>query len=333
MEFVGNTDIGRKIADFTESINQKIESMALDHDPNELYEPIRYMLELGGKRMRPVLALLAYDLFRDDANKIIEPAIGIELFHNFTLLHDDIMDNAPLRRGNPAVHKKWNQNIAILSGDTMFIKAYQCFQNIEPHLLPDVLRAFNDCALQVCEGQQRDMNFENEPMVSVNDYLFMIQQKTAVLLGFSLELGAILAEQDIDNRNALKQFGLNIGTGFQLKDDYLDVYADQSKFGKVVGGDIIANKKTFMLITALEIAGNDQKNELNEWLSKSDFDPAKKVDAVKNIFNQLEIPKITESKMNEFSSMAFDNLDKIDADSERIFPIRKFAEKLMLREQ
>lgn len=283
--------------------------------------------------MRPLLTLLAYSLFRSDVEKALKPAIGVEMFHNFTLMHDDIMDNAPLRRGKPTVHQKWNENIAILSGDTMLIKAFELFTEVENSCLRNVLTKFSKCATEVCEGQQWDMNFENSEVVSETDYILMIRQKTAALLGFSLELGAILAGADISQRQDLNEFGLNMGIGFQLKDDLLDVYADQKKFGKKVGGDIVANKKTFLLIKAMELADDTLKERLNYWLNIEKFDHDEKVQAVKDIYDKIDIHAITENKMNEFFKKAFSNLDKLNVEQVKLNSLRNYAELLVNRER
>ena len=228
-----------------EIIDDAIAQQPFGQEPAELYEPIRYLMALGGKRLRPTLTLLAYQLFRDDntAPAVLQPALAVEVFHNFSLMHDDIMDEAPLRRGKPTVHERWNANVAILSGDVMLVKAYELLMHAAPEKLPAVLTSFNHCATDVCEGQQWDMNFETSSEVSEAAYLRMIRQKTAVLLGFSLQLGGLLAGADESATQALYELGTNVGIGFQLKDDLLDVYADQDKFGKQAGGDIIANKK------------------------------------------------------------------------------------------
>jgi geranylgeranyl diphosphate synthase type II len=233
-------------------IEAEIKRNKFGKEPASLYEPIRYLMGLGGKRMRPLLTLLSYSLYKDDVKSIVPFAVAIEAFHNFTLMHDDIMDNAPLRRGDKTVHEKWNVNTAILSGDVMLVKVYDMLLSLDAEKLKPVLQKFNTCAAEVCEGQQWDMEFETLASVSESQYINMIRLKTAVLLGFSLEFGAILANSSVEDQNALREFGVNIGIGFQLKDDLLDAYADPKKFGKQVGGDIIANKKTYLLIKALE---------------------------------------------------------------------------------
>lgn len=275
-------------------LGEAIENESFGEHPKELYEPIRYILKLGGKRLRPMLALLAYQLGKDNWESIIKPAMAVEVFHNFTLMHDDIMDEAPIRRGQPTVHEHWDENIAILSGDAMLVKAYDLLLEVDPALLPSVIRMFNKCAVEVCEGQQIDMNFEQRTDVTVEEYLEMIRLKTAVLLGMSLRLGGTLAGLSQKDTELLCTFGEKIGVGFQLKDDLLDVFSDQEKFGKQVGGDIISNKKTYLLINALKSAQGETAKELNNWITRKDFDKEQKVQAVKNIYEQLAIKQLTE---------------------------------------
>lgn len=316
-----------------ERINREIESLQVGERPKELYEPIEYLMRLGGKRMRPLTAILAYRLFKEDWESILRPAVAVEVFHNFTLMHDDIMDRAPLRRGQQTVHEKWNDNIAILSGDVMFVKAYDLLLECEPAYFREVVRKFNQCAREVCEGQQLDMNFEERSDVSESEYLEMIRLKTAVLLGFSLELGALLAGANEKACQAIRDFGINIGIGFQLKDDLLDVYADQMKFGKQVGGDIIANKKTFLLIEALEKAEGTLAEELQDWLNKETFDKTEKVEAVTRIYDQLEIRRITEERMNAYFDKGFQALAAIPVEEKHKAELRTFAHMLIDREK
>lgn len=297
-------------------VEKEITRQPFGSQPKSLYEPIRYLMKLGGKRMRPLLVLMAYSLYKKDAEKIISYATAVEAFHNFTLMHDDIMDKAPLRRGKPTVHEKWNVNTAILSGDVMLVRVYDMFLSLPDHQLKKVLRAFNQCAAEVCEGQQWDMEFETKAKVTEAQYIEMIRLKTAVLLGFSLELGAILADAPEADQIALREFGVQIGIGFQLKDDLLDVYADQKKFGKQVGGDILANKKTFLLIKALEKVRGKQKHELNQWLSAKKFNAAKKVKAVTQIYDALNISAITEKKIEEYFQKGFTSLSKVSGDTQ-----------------
>lgn len=323
------------IQEYTKLIDNAILQTSFGKQPHELYEPIRYILSLGGKRLRPTLVLMAYALFKEEKNlqSVIHPALAVEVFHNFTLMHDDIMDKAPLRRGKPTVHHQWNENIAILSGDVMMIKVYELLMDVPPQKLRPVLEAFNRCATEVCEGQQWDMIFETSTQVNEKVYLDMIRQKTAVLLGFSLQLGGILADAPPDSCQKLYEFGENIGIGFQLKDDLLDVYAEQSKFGKQVGGDIIANKKTFLLIKAREVVEGQLKAELEHWLTIHDFDKQHKVNAVKSIYDQLNIRALTEKKMNEYFEAGFTSLHELPIEEDRKSLLKAFTEKLIDREK
>lgn len=313
-------------------LEKEISKQKYGKQPPALYEPIRYLMGLGGKRLRPMLTLLSYSLFKDDVKSITSYAIAVEAFHNFTLMHDDIMDKAPIRRGKPTVHKKWNTNTAILSGDVMLVKVYDLFSTLEGEKLKRVIQAFNKCAAEVCEGQQWDMEFENSNAVNETQYLQMIRLKTAVLLGFSLELGAILGDASQEDQIALREFGINIGLGFQLKDDLLDAFADPKKFGKQVGGDIIANKKTYLLIKASEKARGKTKSELKQWISARKFNKQAKVEAVKAIYTSLEIPRQTEQKVNHYFKKGFVNLDKVSASSARKAHLRMFTERLIERQ-
>ncbi|MCU0430024.1 MAG: polyprenyl synthetase family protein [Cytophagaceae bacterium] len=294
-------------------LQAEIPHLPLEGKPVELYEPIRYIMSLGGKRMRPVLTLLAYQLFDEAVERAVAPALGIELFHNFTLVHDDIMDKAPLRRGNQTVHEKWNENTAILSGDVMMVKAYQQFLQIDKEILADVLGRFNTTACEVCEGQQLDMNFETRSDVSIPEYLDMIRLKTAVLLGFSLELGARLAGQNETIAKDLYEMGVAAGIGFQLMDDLLDVYGDQSKFGKSVGGDIVANKKTFLLLSALQHAQGKELQELKSWIENKNAKPEEKVKAVRALYDALKVKEMTEAKIEEYFELALKKFALIEA--------------------
>lgn len=312
-------------------IEAEIKKQKFGSQPKSLYEPIRYIMSLGGKRLRPLLTTLSYSLYKNDVEKIIPVAVAVEAFHNFTLLHDDIMDKAPLRRGKATVHEKWNVNTAILSGDVMLVKVYEMFLALDEKKLREALSIFNQCAAEVCEGQQWDMEFENERKISEAKYLEMIRLKTAVLLGFSLELGALLADAPEKDRKALRDFGVNIGIGFQLKDDLLDVYADKKKFGKQVGGDIIANKKTFLLIKALEKAKGSQRTELEKWLTSKKFNKLKKVKAVTAIYDGLQIPALAEQKIKYFFENGFECLKSLSNPSNAKH-LREFVQKLIDRE-
>ena len=300
-----------------QELEQHISETAWGAHPESLYEPIQYIMSLGGKRLRPMLTIMGYSLYKDDPEKIMPYAVAVEAFHNFTLMHDDIMDKAPLRRGVKTVHEKWNVNTAILSGDVMLVKVYDALAELEPKLLKEALPLFNKCATEVCEGQQWDMEFESMKTVTTAQYLEMIRQKTAVLLGFSLEFGALLAGANKKNRDIIRSLGVNIGIGFQLNDDLLDVYGDKKTFGKQVGGDIIANKKTFLLIRALERAKGKEKSELQKWLTATKFDKVKKVKAVTAIYDKLEIKGITESEINNYFSKGLQNLSQLPASTSR----------------
>lgn len=317
---------------FSAAIEKEIAKQKFGKEPETLYEPIQYLMNLGGKRLRPMLTLLAYSLYKNDYRRILPYATAVEAFHNFTLMHDDIMDNAPLRRGNQTVHEKWNTNTAILSGDVMLVKVYALFEKLDSTTLKNVLTSFNKCAAEVCEGQQWDMDFETTSKVTEAQYLNMIKLKTAVLLGFSLELGAILAGAPEADRKALRAFGTNIGIGFQLKDDLLDAFADPKKFGKQVGGDIIANKKTFLLIKALEKATRKTKQELDGWLSAKKFNKKEKVEAVKTIYDKLDIPALTEKKINQFFGKGFKNLEYLQVPQTKKQVLHDYALALIERQ-
>jgi geranylgeranyl diphosphate synthase, type II len=313
-------------------IEAEIKKQKFGKEPDSLYEPIRYLMGLGGKRLRPMLTLLAYNLYRNDLRRVAPYAVAVEAFHNFTLMHDDIMDKAPIRRGHQTVHEKWNTNTAILSGDVMLVKVYEMFRSLEPATFHEVIGAFNKCAAEVCEGQQWDMVFESATKVTEAEYLKMIRLKTAVLLGFSLELGAILADASVEDRKALREFGLSIGIGFQLKDDLLDAYADPKKFGKQVGGDIIANKKTYLLIRALESASGKRKSELLTWLSASRFRKKEKIEKIKAIYDSLSIPAMTEKKVNDYFRRGFRSLERLAVDPDGKAVLRDYTETLIARQ-
>lgn len=281
--------------------------------------------------MRPVLLLMATELYNGDIEKAIAPALGIEVFHNFTLLHDDIMDKAPLRRNQPTVHEKWNNNVAILSGDTMFVKSYQLIMQAPDAVLRETLELFCKTAIEVCEGQQLDMNFETQFNVTIPDYLKMIGLKTAVLLAASLKIGALIGGADAKDASNLYEFGKNIGIAFQLQDDILDVFGDAAKFGKQVGGDILSNKKTFLLLSALEMAKGDSLKELTHWLNTND-QPSEKVKAVTALFEQLGVKEMARSKMNEYHELALTHLTQLSCSEEKKSALKNFAESLLVRE-
>ncbi|MFA0962432.1 polyprenyl synthetase family protein [Roseivirga sp. BDSF3-8] len=323
----------KDLVDLIDRINRELATQTYGEKPYELYEPIRYIMGLGGKRLRPVLALISSSMYSGNVETTLRPAMAIEVFHNFTLMHDDIMDQAPLRRGEATVHEKFGSNIAILSGDVMMVKAYEMIMALPDAVLRTGLAAFNRCAVEVCEGQQMDMNFESREDVTIGQYLHMIRLKTAVLLGFSLELGALVGNAPEQDRLLLREFGQQIGVGFQLKDDLLDVFGEQEKVGKQEGGDIVSNKKTFLLITALQDADEETAKELKHWLTMQDFDKAEKVEAVKKIYNQLNIKEKTEAKMDECFEGAFSLLDKLSISVEKQQNLRYLANYLIERDK
>lgn len=317
------------IKELQQQIEEGISQLHFGDRPKELYEPISYILSLGGKRLRPLLVLLGYNLFREDVQNILKPALSVEVFHNFTLMHDDIMDEAPLRRGMPTVHEKWDSTVAILSGDTMLVKVYDLLLTLDKEILAEGIRAFNKTAIEVCEGQQIDMNFEKADTVSEDEYIEMIRLKTAVLLGFSLQFGTLMAKASAAHQEALYRVGELMGIGFQLMDDLLDVYGDQKKFGKQVGGDIVSNKKTFLLIKALELADGKQRDVLDEWLTRSSFDPEEKVSVIRDIYDQLNIKEITTEKINSYFDQSIQLIDQLDVDTTLL---KTFTLQLMKRE-
>ena len=313
-------------------IDKAVKETEYPKEPKELYEPIAYLMALGGKRLRPALVLMATDLFGGNIQEALAPALAVELFHNFTLMHDDIMDKAPLRRGQPTVHAKWNESVAILSGDVMFVKAYKMMIQVKPEILTDVLEVFNATAIGVCEGQQIDMNFENRNEVTIEEYIEMIRLKTAVLVGGALKIGALIGSSDKKNADLLYQFGENLGIAFQLQDDILDVYGDPLKFGKQVGGDIMSNKKTYLLIKALALAKGEELRNLNHWLNLKEFNTEEKVEAVKEIYNNLGVKTLSENTMHTYAQKAMDALAQINTPKENKKVLEAFADFLIKRE-
>ncbi len=314
-----------------EIVKTGLEELSYPTSPSGLYDPIRYMLALGGKRMRPVLVLMGCDLFDGEINKALKPALAIEVFHNFTLLHDDIMDNAPLRRAKATVHEKWNTNIAILSGDTMFVQSCRLMMQAPQPVLTKVMDIFTQTAIEVCEGQQIDMDFEKAGNVSIDDYLKMIRLKTAVLLGASLEIGGLIGGANESDAKHLYDFGVNLGLAFQLQDDILDVYGDAETFGKQVGGDIIADKKTYLLLTALQQAAGKDKEELRSWIQQPVLDGEAKVFAIKGMYEKLNVRAQAEEKMQSLYQEAMTHLDAIPLADDRKKPLKLLAEELMVR--
>lgn len=316
-----------------EYIEKSINELEFNEEPKELYEPIRYVFETGGKRLRPLLTLMACNLFDENLEGALTPALGLEIFHNFTLLHDDIMDEADLRRNRPTVHKKWNQNVAILSGDVMAILAYEFITTCEVNVLPDVIKVFNTTARQVCEGQQFDMNFETLNQVSVEAYLKMIEMKTSVLLAGCMQIGALIGGASKKDAELLYDFGRDVGMAFQIQDDLLDTYGDTEVFGKRIGGDILANKKTYLLIKALEKADKNQNEILNHLINGSVNNPQDKIDAVKNIYNELEIKELTNDLAGDYFKNALLSLDKVQVSEERKVHLKQLADLLLNRDK
>lgn len=322
----------RKLEDLQDIISEAVDKLAFPGHPAELYEPISYILSIGGKRMRPALLLMACDLFGGDIDKALSPALAIEVFHNFTLMHDDIMDNAPLRRGRVTVHERWNQNVGILSGDVMLIEGYKLMMKVPDHLLRQILDIFNNTAVGVCEGQQIDMEFEQRDNVTIEEYIEMIRLKTAVVLGGALKIGALIGGADNKDADLLSNFGEYLGIAFQLQDDILDVYGDPEKFGKQVGGDIISNKKTYLLIKALELAKGETAEQLVHIIANKDFINEDKVRAITAIYNSLDIRQYAEGEMQAYADKAFIALDAINLPDDHKQYLRDFADGLMVRE-
>jgi geranylgeranyl diphosphate synthase, type II len=306
-------------------------AMLSTRKPAELYAPVHYSLGGGGKRLRPVLLLLSFNLFSDEIEKALPAAVAVEFFHNFTLLHDDIMDKADVRRNQPTVHIKFSENHAILSGDAMAFLSYKCLLECHSKKMPEILNLFTETALQVCEGQQYDMDFENRLDVSEAEYLEMIRLKTAVLLGCSLKAGALLANTPDETAQMLYDFGTNLGLAFQLQDDWLDTFGSQQNFGKKIGGDILANKKTYLLIKAHEKASGSNKVKLNHWLEAKHFDPEDKINSVTEIYYKLGIKELTEKKIESFFSMASSVLQNLPVDEKRKQPLAGLSNKMLGR--
>lgn len=315
-----------------QKIENEISQLSFEYPPKSLYDPIEYILSLGGKRIRPALALMACNLYRENVDNVINPALGIEVFHNFTLLHDDLMDKADKRRNKPTVHKVWNDNTAILSGDAMLIAAYQLIGKTEPEHLKEVFDLFTTTALEICGGQQYDMEFESRTDVTEAEYIEMIRLKTAVLLACSLKTGAIMGGASKEDATNLYEFGINIGLAFQLQDDLLDVYGDTATFGKNIGGDIICNKKTFLLIHAFELASMEQKQILKDWIGKESFIPAEKIKVITAIYNTLNLKDITTAKMQGYYDKAMEHLSALKVSQEKLTILKEVSNHLMYRQ-
>lgn len=305
------------IKELRDIIKAELDKQEYMEEPYSLFEPIKYIMEDGGKRFRPVLVLLAYNLYRDDIEKALKSAIGIEIFHNYTLLHDDVMDDAELRRGRQTVHKKWNRNVAILSGDAAAITAYKCIETVEGPYLRQAIDGFNQVAMDVCKGQQYDMEFETDTDVSEEEYIKMIYLKTSVLIAGSMRHGALIAGAPEEEYEALYNFGGYLGLAFQLQDDYLDVYGNVEEFGKKIGGDILSNKKTYLLIKALELTGKEDKASLKEWLKKEKFNAGEKIREITAIYDRNGIRQITLDKIDDYLEKSLVALKKIALPEER----------------
>ena len=313
-------------------VNEFLANLPYERKPKSLYEPIRYVLSMGGKRIRPTLMLLGYNLFKDNPEKILMNAVALETYHNYTLLHDDLMDNADLRRGHETVHKKWDANTAILSGDSMLVLAYERMAQCDEKHLAKVLKLFTTTALEIGEGQQFDMEFENRNDVKEEEYIEMIRLKTSVLLACALKMGAILADASDEDAENLYKFGEQIGLAFQLQDDYLDVYGDTKVFGKEIGGDITSNKKTYMLINAFNLANDTQRAELQKWVDAKDFDRKEKVAAVTRLYNEIGIDKLAQDKIAYYFEQSKKYLDAVSVPAERKEELAKYAQKMMKRQ-
>lgn len=313
-------------------VNKCLDNLSYDRKPSSLYEPIRYVLSMGGKRIRPVLMLLSYNMFRENPEEILMPACALETYHNYTLLHDDLMDNADLRRGHETVHRKWNANTAILSGDSMLVLAYQRMAQCDKQKMPEVLSLFTETALEIGEGQQYDMDFEHRNDVTEDEYIEMIRLKTSVLLACAMKIGAILAGASKEDADNLYRFGEQIGLAFQLQDDYLDVYGDTRVFGKAIGGDITSNKKTYMLINALLRANDTQRAELEKWISATEFDREEKIAAVTRLYNEIGIDKLAQEKINFYFEQSRKYLAAVSVAEDRKAEITAYAQRMMKRE-
>lgn len=316
---------------YNQALQRHLKQAVTQKGPRQLYAPIEYILSLGGKRIRPALTLMMCDFFGADHEKAMHAALAVELFHNFSLIHDDIMDNAPLRRGKPTVHEAWDVNTAILSGDAMLILAYRFFENYEPPMFQELAKLFSQTALQVCEGQQHDMDFETRDDVRVDEYIEMIDHKTAVLLGAAMKMGAIVAKASKSDTDSVYQFGRNLGIAFQLQDDYLDVFGNPETFGKQVGGDIISNKKTFLYLMAATLGTKQQAEELDHLYSISPRDPSDKIMTVKKIFLNSGAAEATKQEIEKYSKLAFSELKPINIPEEMKDILRRFGHDLMQR--
>ena len=318
--------------DLLKKVNEALENVVYDRKPASLYDPIKYVLSIGGKRVRPVLTMLAYNLYKDDPLSIMSQALGLETYHNFTLLHDDLMDHADMRRGHETVHKKWDANRAILSGDTMLLQAFERVEDCDPAKLPAVFKVFIQTTLEIGEGQQLDVEFEKRNDVTEDEYIEMIRLKTSVLLACACKVGAIMADAPAEDIENMYKFGEKLGLAFQLQDDLLDVYGDPAVFGKNIGGDITSNKKTYMLINAFNRATPAQRDELTKWVELKEFDRNEKVAAVTNLYNEIGIRKLCEQKIEQYYQESLVYLAKVSVSDERKAEIKAYAAEMMKRQ-
>lgn len=314
-------------------VNEYLNNLPYNRKPSSLYEPIKYVLDLGGKRIRPILMMLSYNLYKENPKTILSSACALETYHNYTLLHDDLMDEAPLRRGQQTVHTKWNNNQAILSGDSMLVLAYERLAQVDTKHLQAVLNLFTETALQIGEGQQYDMEFEHRNDVTVDEYIEMIRLKTSVLLACATKMGALLADASAEDAENLYKFGEQIGLAFQLQDDYLDVYGDSKVFGKKIGGDITSNKKTYMLITAFNRANDKQRAELEEWINKTAFVTEEKIAAVTRLYNEIGVDKLAKEKMDYYYEQGKQYLQAVKLPEEQKKELLAYVADMMSRQK
>lgn len=314
-------------------VNDYLAQLPYNREPQSLYEPIKYVLSMGGKRVRPVLMLLAYNMYKENPESILSSACALETYHNYTLLHDDLMDNADLRRGHETVHRKWDANTAILSGDSMLVLAYERMAQCPKEKLAEVLHLFTETALEIGEGQQYDMEFENRTDVTESEYIEMIRLKTSVLLACAVKMGAILADASAEDADNLYKFGEQIGLAFQLQDDFLDVYGDSAVFGKAIGGDITSNKKTFMLINAFNHATAEQREELTRWITAEQFDAAEKIAAVTRLYNEIGIDRMAKEKIEYYFAQSTQYLARVNVPEERKQELIAYTHDMMKREK
>ncbi|WP_299097208.1 polyprenyl synthetase family protein [uncultured Winogradskyella sp.] len=321
----------QNIEAYQKSFLSYLEGFTVNKEPKNLYEPINYILKLGGKRLRPVLTLMTSEVFDGSATEAMNAALSVEVFHNFSLIHDDIMDDAPLRRGKETVHEKWDLNTGILSGDAMLILAYQLFENYEPQIFRALAKLFSKTALEVCEGQQYDIDFETRNDVSIAEYLKMIEYKTAVLVGAAMKMGAIVAKASEEDQNLIYDFGRFLGVAFQLQDDYLDAFGNPETFGKQVGGDILENKKTYLYLKTLELGSDAEKSNLLEVMSNASIANEAKIEKVKALFNTSGAAEVTQLAVKDYTQKAFSVLEKLNISDDKKQILQLFGEQLMNR--